>query len=205
MVTGGVQRLAVSWVITEELIARAEAESERLFDVVKEGTYPPEWPAVAWLAKHIAGGRCEHCGRRRRLAVHHLDRQKWNLQHWNLVALCWERCHLWVETQISLDRDQLELFGERLPWLAWRLVDRERWPAPPAPPGPARAVAPALPAALDGMRAAGQPCACGCGEWVVPAPHQGRRRRYFSPACRQRVYREGRREQLSLLGRGRAG
>jgi hypothetical protein len=125
------------------------------------------------------------------------------MQHWNLVALCWERCHLWVEAAISLDRDQLELFGERLPWLAWRLVDRERWPAPPLPPGAASPTAPALPAS-QGEVPAGQPCACGCGEWVMPAP-QGRPRRYFRQACRQRVYREGRREQLSLLTRRRAG
>ena len=189
--------LAVSWVITPDLVALAEAESVRLFEVVREGDYPPEWPACSGLVKLIAGGRCEHCGQRRRLAVHHLDRDKYNLQHWNLVALCWERCHLWAETQVSLDRDQLDLFGGVVPWLAWRLEERRRWPVPARAPAAPNGSLPAQ--AVGNVAAAGQPCACGGVEWVSSLP-QGRRRRYFSQACRQRVYREGRREQLSLLG-----
>jgi hypothetical protein len=191
----------VPWAITPQLVARAEAESRRLFDVVREGTYPSEWPVVAWLVKLIAAGRCDHCGRRRRLAVHHFDRDKLNLQHWNLVALCWMRCHLWGETHLSLDRDQLDLFGDDYPaWLAWRIQDRDRWPL-------GRRLAPVatthrLPDP-DKTAEGGRPCACGCGERVTGQQRNGRPRLYFSQACRQRVYREGRRAQLSLLGQTR--
>jgi hypothetical protein len=186
-----------AWIITASLLRQAEAESERLFDVVKEGTYPADWPHVAWLVKLIAGGRCEHCGRDGRLAVHHLDRDKLNLQHWNLVALCWDRCHLWVETHLSLDRDQLDLFGEDQPaWLAWRLHDRPRWPlrerAALAPIVDRRA------GAVGTGVGAGGACACSCGRRVSDAP-DGRRRLYFSPACRQRAYKARRLRQLSLF------
>jgi hypothetical protein len=192
----------LAWVITPAMVVQADAESAMLFDVVREGTYPVGWPVVAWLVKRIAGGRCEHCGRRRRLAVHHLDRDKQNLQSWNLVALCWDTCHLWVETHISIDRDQLDLFEEDQPaWLAERLRDRKRWPLRDR-----AALAP-----IDGRstRDAGvvagteRACACGCGRLVRDAP-DGRRRMYFSGACRQRMYVARRLQQLSLFAAPRS-
>jgi hypothetical protein len=186
-----------AWVITPALLRRAEVESARLFDVVREGTYPPEWPAVAWLVKAIVRGRCEHCGRRRRLAVHHLDRDKLNLQHWNLVALCWETCHLWVETHLCLDRDQLDLFGEYPTWMAWRLHERALWPL-----SDRQAPVPAFdpPAELAVVTTgAGRACACGCGRWVSNRSRDGRPRQYFSAACRQRIYKERRLQQLTLF------
>ena len=189
------------WVITAELVEQAELESHRLFEVIGEEGYPPEWPVAAWLLKRLAGGRCEHCGRQGRLAVHHLDRDKLNLQHWNLVALCWDRCHLWVETHVSLDRYQLELFGEPLSWLVQRIGDRERWPRPPQPAAEAgRSSGPPPRWGRLGPREErdGAACACGCGAWV-PTSLRGRPRRFSSQACRQRVYRESRRDQLSLL------
>jgi hypothetical protein len=185
-----------AWFITEALVRQAEEESARLFDVVRGGTYPVEWPVVAWLVKLIAGGRCEHCGRSRRLSVHHLDRDKWNVQHWNLVALCWETCHLWVETHLSLERDQLDLFAEgEPPWLSWRRRDRERWPLRQRA-GLAQVAEP--PRAGIGA-GAGQACACGCGRRVSNAS-DGRRRLYFNHACRQRAYKARRLQQLPLFG-----
>ena len=95
------------------------------------GDYPPEWPAVAWLVKVISGWRCERCRRPHSgtmadgfgLTVHHLDRVKWNLEHWNLAALC-QRCHLHIEHVVEWHRDWPFPHSR---WMAVHVADYNEW------------------------------------------------------------------------------
>lgn len=68
------------------------------------GTYPDNWPAIAWRVKYAAGGRCERCGAessfRAWLTVHHLDGDRGNNHPANLVALC-QSCHLYVQARFD--------------------------------------------------------------------------------------------------------
>jgi hypothetical protein len=105
----------------------ARVERER----TARGDYPPEWPAVAWLVKVISGWRCERCRRPHSgtmadgfgLTVHHLDKRKWNLEHWNLAALC-QRCHLHIESHVEFCRDWL---FPHSPWMAVHVADYNEW------------------------------------------------------------------------------
>lgn len=94
------------------------------------GRYPPEWPAVAWLVKTIAGWRCERCQVPHGpipnvLTVHHLDEDKANLEHWNLAALC-QRCHLQIQGRVIFYQDWP---FEHTPWMARHVEDFNEWAA----------------------------------------------------------------------------
>ena len=75
---------------------------------VKSGRYPPEWVDVARKIKEMNNWKCERCGVRNNedepdgtmLTVHHLDGNKFNLEYWNLAALC-QRCHLRVQARVD--------------------------------------------------------------------------------------------------------
>jgi hypothetical protein len=95
-----------------------------------QGRYPVEWPAVAWLVKTIVGWRCERCDAPHGpvpnvLTVHHLDGDKWNLQHWNLAALC-QRCHLRVQSRVKFYQDWP---FNHSPWMAKHVNDYNEWAA----------------------------------------------------------------------------
>jgi hypothetical protein len=167
--------------------------------------YPVEWPDVARLVKLAAGWRCEHCGAHlpaggagdAALTVHHLDRNRENLMHWNLVALCL-RDHALVERLVDLDVVQLtlDLGADPFPWLAQRRHDRQLYPFRPA-------AAPALAIAGEAAETVGAPsssrfCACGCGLAIAPDT-RGLPRRYLDRAHQQRAYRERLAAQRSLL------
>jgi hypothetical protein len=120
--------LAQPWpIVTPErlwggMAAKIEAEK------TARGDYPPEWPAVAWLVKTMAGWRCERCGHDHGpvpwvLTVHHLDGVKWNLEHWNLAALC-QRCHLRVQNRVVFMRDWM---FDHSPWMARHVADFNEW------------------------------------------------------------------------------
>ena len=111
-----------------------------------KGKYPANWLGVTNKVKENAGWRCECCrhprkkrnakdacdalcvhpadGKKRALAVHHLDMRPENCEWWNLVALC-DSCHMRVQgrvdwAQMSLS-DSNPAWGESLPrWLAVR-------------------------------------------------------------------------------------
>lgn len=95
------------------------------------GAYPPEWPAVAWMVKTIAGWRCERCDHPHdpaagfALTVHHLDGVKTNLEHWNLAPLC-QRCHLQVQNRVVFFQDWP---FEHTPWMARHVADYNEWAA----------------------------------------------------------------------------
>ncbi len=99
----------------------------------RTGEYPPEWPAAAWLIKTMAGWKCERCKHPHGpvpwvLTVHHLihhtgPRDKWNLEHWNLAALC-QRCHLRVQHRVLFNRDWP---FEHSAWMAVHVADYNEW------------------------------------------------------------------------------
>jgi hypothetical protein len=90
----------------------AKIEERRSLALHGPASYPPEWPAVAWLVKTMAGWKCERCEHEHdpdprtgfTLTVHHLDGVKVNLQLWNLAALC-QRCHLRVQHRVNFLQD----------------------------------------------------------------------------------------------------
>lgn len=95
------------------------------------GDYPPEWPTVAMLVKALAGWKCERCGRPHGpipgvLTVHHLDGDKWNLNDWNLAALC-QRCHLRVQGRVIFMQDWP---FEHSPWMARHVLGYNEWAGP---------------------------------------------------------------------------
>lgn len=104
--------------------------------VVKEregaesGRYPREWPEVARLIKQRAEWRCERCDHPHdtengfTLTVHHLDGDKWNLEWWNLAALC-QRCHLRIQAKVSWYQDSLD--GRHAAWLADHIEGYNLW------------------------------------------------------------------------------
>jgi hypothetical protein len=107
----------------------ARVEWER----TKKGDYPAEWQTVAWLCKVIAGWKCERCGHPHSgtmldgfgLTVHHLDKNKRNLQHWNLASLC-QRCHLRIESRVQFYQDwPFEHSG----WMAIHVAGYNEWAA----------------------------------------------------------------------------
>lgn len=119
--------------------------------------YPDNWPAVALATKEAAGWRCVRCGhpheqpgqripcddkcdptrhaggklndgKQRMLTVHHLiEKDKANLNWWNLVALC-QRCHLQIQGKVKMERRYM---FEHSTWFkpyvagyyAWRYLD----------------------------------------------------------------------------------
>jgi hypothetical protein len=96
----------------------------------ESGAYPPEWPETARKVKEANGWKCERCGRPNdyengyTLTVHHLDGNKWNLEPWNLAALC-QRCHLQVQNKIDFYTDSLD--GVHREWMAKHVTDYNVW------------------------------------------------------------------------------
>lgn len=94
------------------------------------GEYPVEWPLVAQLVKALADWRCERCGHPHEpspwvLTVHHLDGDKWNLNDWNLSALC-QRCHLRVQGRVNFMQDWPFAHS---PWMARHVAGYNEWAA----------------------------------------------------------------------------
>ncbi len=100
----------------------------RLAEIIEKrgaasGKYPPTWVDVARRIKELARWCCERCGVRNNedspdgtmLTVHHLDGNKWNIESWNLAALC-QRCHLRIQARVDFYRDTLD--GVHALWLA---------------------------------------------------------------------------------------
>ena len=92
------------------------------------GEYPADWDSIAEGVKMAAGWRCEHCGHihdpaaGRCLTVHHLDGDKGNCGHENLVALC-QVCHLHIQARFF--PGQLMLPGIARPfWMDQRGLGR---------------------------------------------------------------------------------
>ena len=90
-------------------------------------TYPDNWEQIATEIKDDAGWCCENCDRFHNvetgymLTVHHLDGDKANCSHKNLVALC-QRCHLRIQAQFVVG--QLPLSLEFAPnWLRKRILN----------------------------------------------------------------------------------
>jgi hypothetical protein len=73
------------------------------------GAYPKDWKTLSNQIKEEAGWRCIRCGHVHdhkagyTLTVHHLDNDKSNLRHWNLVPLC-QRCHLHIQSKVRMER-----------------------------------------------------------------------------------------------------
>jgi len=76
--------------------------------------YPADWKNIAVNIKNLAGWKCENCGQKDsdekgcRLTVHHLNMDKANNDHNNLIALC-QRCHLSIQAKFVAK--QRYLFG----------------------------------------------------------------------------------------------
>lgn len=126
--SGSVLQLAWPIEVPERLSGGMAAKIEAA--TARAGEYPPEWPAVAWLVKTLAGWRCERCGHKHGpvpwvLTVHHLDGDKRNLEHWNLAALC-QRCHLRIQNRVMFYRDWP---FEHSPWMARHVADYNEWAA----------------------------------------------------------------------------
>ena len=104
----------------------ATIEAEKASD----GAYPADWPFIAWAVKCMAGWKCERCGVQHGpipnvLTVHHLDGDKWNMQTWNLTALC-QRCHLRIQNRVKWEQ------GWWLPhsaWMARHVTEYNEWAA----------------------------------------------------------------------------
>jgi len=96
----------------------------------ESGAYPKEWPEVARKIKETNGWKCERCKRPNNyqdgytLTVHHLDGNKWNLEPWNLAALC-QRCHLQVQNKVDWFQDNLD--GVHRVWMAKHIVAYNDW------------------------------------------------------------------------------
>lgn len=58
------------------------------------------------------------------LTVHHLDGDKWNLEWWNLAALC-QRCHLRIQARVDFYQDSLT--GVHSEWMAAHVVAYNEW------------------------------------------------------------------------------
>jgi hypothetical protein len=104
--------------------------AERLERVGAEmGEYPPEWPQVALLVKTLAGWKCERCNHSHGptpwvLTVHHLiEEDKWNLNDWNLAALC-QRCHLQIQNRVNFMQDWP---FDHSPWMARHVEGYNEW------------------------------------------------------------------------------
>jgi hypothetical protein len=97
----------------------------------KDGRYPPEWPLIAYAIKCMAGWCCERCGVPHGpvpnvLTVHHLDFDKWNMQTWNLAALC-QRCHLRVQALIPYGMFYQDWPFDHSPWMARHVAEYNEW------------------------------------------------------------------------------
>lgn len=96
----------------------------------KSGRYPANWPEIAKRVKDLADWKCERCGRPNdyqhgyTLTVHHLDGDKWNLELWNLAALC-QRCHLQVQNRVDFYTDSLN--GVHREWMAKHVQGYNDW------------------------------------------------------------------------------
>jgi hypothetical protein len=88
------------------------------------GDYPADWDEIAGRVKGAADWCCEHCGHRhypgvgRCLTVHHLDGDKGNCAHTNLVALC-QVCHLHIQAHFVPGQMMLPGFA-RPCWMSER-------------------------------------------------------------------------------------
>jgi HNH endonuclease len=82
------------------------------------------------LMKQRAEWKCERCGHPHdtkngfTLTVHHLDGDKWNLEWWNLAALC-QRCHLRIQARVDWFQDLLD--GRHAQWLADHIEGYNLW------------------------------------------------------------------------------
>lgn len=91
------------------------------------GSYPADWPLIAYQIKRAAHNRCERCGAPNTLfkvlTVHHLDRNKLNNHPANLVALC-QRCHLHIQARFDPSKN---FYQEALPGFEedWMIHRRE--------------------------------------------------------------------------------
>jgi hypothetical protein len=96
----------------------------------ESGVYPPDWPRVAREVKARADWKCERCNHPNdyqngyTLTVHHLDGNKWNLELWNLAALC-QRCHLHIQNKVDFYRGTLT--GLHSPWMAVHVQGYNDW------------------------------------------------------------------------------
>lgn len=83
------------------------------------GTYPEDWPEIAWAVKDAAGWQCIRCGHPHdpatghTLTVHHLNLDKSDCWWGNLAALC-QKCHLQIQAKVDMDR-------------VWVMVDHSAW------------------------------------------------------------------------------
>lgn len=66
------------------------AQSSRVRGV-RVNPYPPDWPSVR-NTHRAEYPICQDCGMRRSVLVHHKDRNRYNNEHPNLLALC-KGCH----------------------------------------------------------------------------------------------------------------
>ena len=90
------------------------------------GTYPPNWPQLAYKVKVAVDWKCERCGHQHSpgcgytLTVHHLDGNRENNEPWNLAALC-QRCHLHIQQfapeTLLLIFNSPGVFGDNEAWL----------------------------------------------------------------------------------------
>jgi len=108
----------------------------------KSGRYPESWPDVARKIKELNYWKCERCGVRNNedfpdgtmLTVHHLDGNKFNLEYWNLAALC-QRCHLRVQARVTwlplpyvFTKDgQIEILQDHNYWMSKHIKDYNNW------------------------------------------------------------------------------
>ena len=91
--------------------------------------YPLQWPMAAWWVKDSALWRCERCRVAHGdvpnvLTVHHLDGDKWNLEWWNLAALC-QRCHIRIQARVDFYQDSLT--GIHSEWMAAHVATYNEW------------------------------------------------------------------------------
>ena len=114
----------MSWKL--ELAQRIEQKKSLM------GEYPPDWPLIARRVKTLANWICERCGKVHELdgengfvlTVHHLDGNKWNLELWNLAALC-QRCHLRIQHRVDWYRHTLDHVHSL--WMARHIKNYNVW------------------------------------------------------------------------------
>jgi hypothetical protein len=82
----------------------------------------PHWRARRAQAIGRAGGRCEHCGARDRLEIHHLTYERLGRERdRDLRALC-HRCHRLADRRRRLRLTSVNVLGRPLGWLVGSVV-----------------------------------------------------------------------------------